>query len=464
MKVLIFIEHDIVIRHFVLSGVFDELSRLHQVYFVFPEPGNKRVKTDVDKLELLADIIHLPVHKERRAIWVDLFKISKLSWRPGKHHRTIRKIHRLATNGFKREWSKATVKLTLKALPGVSSFYRSRLLDRLKKVPNEALDALLKTYRPDVVIHPCVLSGSYIDDLTLASKEFDIPLILIMNSWDNPATKHSAFGLPDWLLVWGEQTEHHAVQYMSMPTEKIVKFGAAQFEVYRSPPRITRQEFCYQHHIDPDSKILLYAGSSKGSDEFSHLLEIENAIASGYFKNLKVIYRPHPWGNGGKEGSRILEYSWQHIRIESSMLDYLRQVKDGNPGIYLADYRHTHDVLSSVDALVSPLSTILLEGAMHGKPVMCFLPDEETHSTHYDLARGLIHFEDMFTAPEVIVGYGQSQFLPKLEVLLSKIGDSEFELHLIQMANYFVEPFKQPYDKRLIDFVEAIVDDSTLLV
>ena len=52
MKVLIFIEHDVVIRHFVHSGVFAELIAEHDVTFIFPEPGYKRVTMDVSAQRL----------------------------------------------------------------------------------------------------------------------------------------------------------------------------------------------------------------------------------------------------------------------------------------------------------------------------------------------------------------------------------------------------------------------------
>ena len=52
MKILVFIEHDIMIRHFLHSHVFDELVQRHDVVFVFPEKGNKRVKSDISALNL----------------------------------------------------------------------------------------------------------------------------------------------------------------------------------------------------------------------------------------------------------------------------------------------------------------------------------------------------------------------------------------------------------------------------
>ena len=82
---------------------------------------------------------------------------------------------------------------------------------------------------------------------------------------------------------------------------------------------------------------------------------IDKAIERGDFRDLTVVYRPHPWGNGGKGGERILEHSWKNVRIESTMLTYLKQVSIGNDSMSYPDYQDTHDVLSSVDIIISPL-------------------------------------------------------------------------------------------------------------
>ena len=61
-----------------------------------------------------------------------------------------------------------------------------------------------------------------------------------------------------------------------------------------------------------------------------------------------------------------------NIKIDKNMYEYLLKIKRGSTKKYLADYKETHEILSNVDAVISPLSTILIEAAMHGKPFMFF--------------------------------------------------------------------------------------------
>ena len=75
------------------------------------------------------------------------------------------------------------------------------------------LRKLLKEKKYDVVINPGLPDGLFINDLIVESKRFKIPLIYIMNSWDNPSTAPFASGIPDLFLAWGQQTANHANIY-----------------------------------------------------------------------------------------------------------------------------------------------------------------------------------------------------------------------------------------------------------
>ena len=44
-KIAVFVDHDIMVRHFILNGVLPALEARHDVVFVFPD-RHKRVKTD----------------------------------------------------------------------------------------------------------------------------------------------------------------------------------------------------------------------------------------------------------------------------------------------------------------------------------------------------------------------------------------------------------------------------------
>jgi CDP-glycerol glycerophosphotransferase (TagB/SpsB family) len=455
LKILIFIDHDIMFRHFIASGAFSMLLERCDARFVIPERGHKRTLTHVDVLEGLAPVEEMLIDERRLRGWKWLYIADKFRWRSGQQHKILREVQRRSIG-----W-KAIFLFKLLSLPGIYGLFGRLVRLRARQAPNRPLEDLFDRFRPDVVLHPTVLAGVFIDDLVDICRRRKVPFVAIMNSWDNPSTKYAASGCPDWLLVWGEQTWRHSLEFMGMPGDRVVRFGAAQFDVYRGPPRLTPEQFRERHGIPAGKRILLYAGSSKGTDEYQDLCQLDEWIVDGKLPDVEVVYRPHPWGEGGRGGERILDADWRHVRIESTMRAYLEKTATGWSGIYQADYRDTHDVLSSIDALVSPLSTIILEAALHGKPALCFLPDDELEAQHYQLSVPLIHFDEMFTMEEFLLAEGRKELLPRTKALMDLAGDPEFERRLELICRYFVDGFDRPYGERLAEFIENTVCPPT---
>ena len=196
-------------------------------------------------------------------------------------------------------------------------------------------------------------------------------------------------------------------------------------------------------------KIILYAGSSKGTNEISHLDILETAIEKKKINGVKVIYRPHPWGSGGKNGGEIIKRKWNNIIIDISMTKYLRKVSKGNNSKFLSDYKDTHDILSNVDAVISPLSTILIEATIHGKPTLCFLPFADK-SIHMLIETEFIHFKEYVKNENFLKAYGYNDFLPKVNKLLEMTEIKDIDKVLKKQSEYFVEKHNLPYSKKIL--------------
>ena len=148
------------------------------------------------------------------------------------------------------------------------------------------------------MIHPSFLTGYFINDLFLSASKFRIPFIILVNSWDNPSWNAFCTGMPDKLVVWGEQMRRHAIDYLGMPNQKIECFGAPQFEIYKKPPIENRAELADFFNVDPRKKIILYAGVGSSGYETFYLKLLEKAIRNNILRDCHIIYRPHPWRGG----------------------------------------------------------------------------------------------------------------------------------------------------------------------
>ena len=67
LRIGIFIDHDIMIRHFIHSQVFLELSKKHKVDYFFPSVGHKRVTLDPTPYIKNARIFRLPENIIRKS-------------------------------------------------------------------------------------------------------------------------------------------------------------------------------------------------------------------------------------------------------------------------------------------------------------------------------------------------------------------------------------------------------------
>ena len=400
MRILIFLDHDITLRHFWDSGALNRICEAHDVDFVVVPQGDRRARS-VSALASVAPVHELAM-KPRRLWWWRVLHVASLVYGSADPQMaSLATFHRLLAN------DRANTLYSVLGSRPVFPIAKPSVFALLSVWRDAGLELLLDRFRPDLVLHPTVLAGPFVNDLLASCRRRDIPSVFIMNSWDNPSTKQGILGWPDRLLVWGEQTENHAVRYLGLPRDRVVRMGAAQFDVYRTTSPLDRAAFAAKHDLQADRQTLLYAGSSKDTDEFTHLCRLESMIEEGMLGDVQVLYRPHPWGGGGHEGSRIAKRQWRHIRIDATMRDYMANLDRAGTLPTDADYRDTRDLLANVDAVISPLSTIIIEASLMGVPALCFLPDDKG-ADHLRMSLPLIHFQELFEDPSSLVARGDA--------------------------------------------------------
>lgn len=212
-KIAVFVDHDIIIRHFVLNRALEALSHEHDVIFVFPE-NHKRVRSDLSTLPVkrFRTVI---VSDQRMQLYRCLYRSSVLKSMRGTQNKHVVFNFWRGVVGWKRFWLD-----WVWSWPLTYKFYQAVMLVRLGE--NSALNNLLQDECPDVVVHPTVLEGLFVSDLVRWGEANGKPTVFIMNAWDNPSVKAMTVGYPDRLVVWGEQSRQHAVHYMGVLAEKIV--------------------------------------------------------------------------------------------------------------------------------------------------------------------------------------------------------------------------------------------------
>lgn len=389
-RVHIFIDYDAVIRHFLHSGVFAPLEEVADVTYVFHSDSTtekRGIHADVQSLGLRR-VIFMDVPRARMGAWERLYSPTVLHNQRGTRNWKSRLDLMEALRG---KWRTRLLHWPL-SLPVVYPVFKELFLRRLGVWP--AIVEHLRRERPDVVLHPSLLTGYFINELLPATRRLGIPFAVMINSWDNPSAKATCTGHPDRLVVWGEQTRQQAIDYLKIPAERVVPMGAAQFQVYRHPTAETEGELRRMFGVPAGRRVLLYAGSGAGAHETEYLLELERGVESGFLDNVHVIYRPHPWRAGLTGGERdFFSLGLRHVTMDPHMEEFYRERVGGLGGntLYMADYRVTAKLLRLVDAVVSPMSTLLLESLLNLKPAIILHPDDRYRGTFH---LNSIHFRD----------------------------------------------------------------------
>jgi len=454
MKLAVFIEHDIMIRHFVLNGVLDGIEEEHEVHWVFPK--HKRITVNLDELGLKR-IHRIPIEDRgnRRKKYKTLYQIGWL--------RRLRKFPPEYQEQFLRMWKQGALtedelSLRQRQSKGLRYFLSTTLLKASLGEDRKLLE-FLRNLRPDAILHPTTLRGLFVDDLIRYGKRLRIPTLYIMNSWDNPSTKASGVGAPDRLAVWGEQTRQHALQFMGMDESKLRMIGAAQFEVYKETPRMSREEYLRRLGLGPESRVVAYAGCSKEVNETAHLQILDEAVERGALPGVEILYRPHPWRAFPEGETYFYDVNWKHVIMDPTMEECFKAGHAGEKRpVSLADYRDTHVVLSAIDALISPLSTILLEAALHGKPVMCLLPTDELDANVWVSANTRFpHFVEFFEKVDCLMCEITSELADKTRELLQMGDDLKLPARLREQTSFFVIQSEESYAKRLDRLIHELV-------
>lgn len=444
LRVLVFLDQARAITNFVASGAFARLAERHDVAFVVP-PFSKRM--GLDPAEAFANLKWhtLAPDDERANAWGRLAMLAQLRWRPGLHWYKLRRLRRAKMTRNER------LILNTLALPGivnVESWRQRRILARGRYA---GMEDLLDRERPDIAIHPSALNGVYVNDFVLACRARNIPSIVIMNSWDNPSTKNTVDAHPDLFLVWGAQTADHAIRFMGIPTERVVVMGAAQFDVYFHPPAFDRDATARELGVDPLRPIVLYGASSILAGDYTRLKIIDAWCRSRGTDAPQVVYRPYPWRRLEGEITAILNEPWTHVHIQRSAL---RIHADGDLG---ESAKERFAVLNLADAVISPLSTILLEGMLVERPVLCIYPEHEMQLEFTPANAPLAHFAEILRNPDVVMVRHDRELESGLARLMEMLRAPGVRASIAATARQIVTPFKDRYTERLCAFVENVV-------
>jgi len=152
LRIGIFIDHDIMIRHFIHSKVFSLIIKKHKVDFFLPPVGHRRVTLDPSKYLKGSRIIRLSVDTENRSLWGRLAQVMVMRPRFDRESIDLRRTWRLVTT-----W-KAEILHTFLGLPIIYKIFRKVIILKAKQ-NNTPMKTLLNNKKYDLLINPGLPMG-----------------------------------------------------------------------------------------------------------------------------------------------------------------------------------------------------------------------------------------------------------------------------------------------------------------
>jgi hypothetical protein len=455
MKGFVFIFGSEIALRFIACGTFKALEKHHDLtYIVLRSEGlmpgggiDDYLASELQKIEWV------PFHPERLGIWRDLFSVSCILNRKKSPSFEIR-LSCMEKERFR--------ELEQLARPDVYKQMRDTVEQNIGLNPD--IMALVNREKPDFFVLPSGLLDYITDDVLQIANETKIPTLLLVLGWDNLSSKGLLYHKPTMIGVWGEQSKSHAIDVQEINANRVFVIGAPHFEYFRVIEKIDTAALRTSWGVPQTGKLILFAGALRQFDETQLLQEIDQAINRNILPKMHVIYRPHPWRDTRQFENNFFDHEWHNISLDPALVNVYHQSKDNihrwcpSPDNFLFSMNHLSNLYQTVDAVITPMSTVLLESISSGLPTMAVTFGDNKHSLGPDKVSKMLHFQDLYKIPEITFCRRKDEFFQSIEILLSQIGDSRCKESLRSNSRFFAYQDHQIYGDRVSILVDTMLN------
>ena len=267
--------------------------------------------------------------------------------------------------------------LRLIGRPGQDALLRgSRVLT--KRVAPELYGEAFREHRPDLVVGTRVITMSgprtpssprYLDrHLLMSAARHGVPTMVLVSSWDNLTTSGFFPVEVDRITVWNEIMREQAVAVHGVPRERVVVTGAPQHDVFaRAGPYREREGFLRSLGLDPDRRVVVYTTGTEGTIASEpELVGVVVRALERELTDVQMLVRLH-------QLDRLERY--QALRGNPRVV-FDQAGLDPVGGYHDRDFDVAHqerlaDTLRHADVVVNAASSISIDAAAVGTPVVC---------------------------------------------------------------------------------------------
>jgi len=250
---------------------------------------------------------------------------------------------------------------------------------------------LYDNYHPDLVIFTR-LFGSNLQVIKEAKKR-RIPVLCLVESWDNFICKGPLSIVPDSIAVWNEGMVVEASDLHGFPREKAHVVGVPQFDLYANGTLfMEREAFFRAHGLDPSRKLVTYAASTEG------IARNEPGIVEGLYWTIQqnqlsmaaqLLVRLHPITSPGLRQAYYRRFANRpHVVIQEPGRS--SSLHDGWDPSW-SDMLMLGSTIVHSDVIVNVASTMTIDAAALDRPVVCVAFEEDQSGAHTEHLKGIFY-------------------------------------------------------------------------
>lgn len=435
-SILVFLPNTNELQRFVLSGAFDELDAHHDIHYVVSSSDLPKMREAAPEKLTEARTIVLDIAPERYAAWSELFqaacfqyadispsfairasfglssprarllkRVPPAAWSAANRGASMLSATRLLPKHLRSRLKHvaAVFDEAVKNTKGFAYLNKNAYSDLVRKTlsslrPLPEITEIFDRVRPLYVVIPSSLLDLYCNDVLWSCEAEGVPCLVLQSGWDNLSSKGIIHHKPMVLGCWGKQSVQHAVSIQQMPASSLHVLGAPHYEFLKPASAAEISEFRQSLGVRDDERLILFGGSFRQFDETDALRRLEQLVESGRFGPTKILFRPHPWRADRQDEDDFFQQEWKHVVFDPDMQDRYMRAR-AQPGylkraVPMYDMAYLARVLSAVDAVISPMSTLLLEALIMRRPTMAIAFGDGKHSHNPSVTARMTHFKD----------------------------------------------------------------------
>ncbi|MFH0732472.1 MAG: hypothetical protein V2A72_06085 [Candidatus Omnitrophota bacterium] len=449
-NIVFYVVSNLIIRDFIKSGALDELEKKYNVYYLIDK---NRVSVPINKKNVIP---HDFSYKDARLrVLVRAAFIIRVS----RHSSSYRLLHNTT-------WTLARIIKIVLSWPPIFEVLRA-LVEFIVK-PDIALCKKIEAVKPKLIIVPTTRADKAELDFVKIAKILKIKSLAIPSGWDHVTTKLLLYIKPDYMGVWGEQNAYYARKMLGMKNSRIAVLGAPQYQclfdsLHGTKLQSLRAEFREKNNLPFDKKVILFGGSLRRFNETALLKNLDDAIEDKRLTGVHIFYRPHPWREKRPQEKSFFDVGFKNVTFDESVKEAYMHAKEKNinltPKTVMPKMTDYVSLYNGIDCMITPLSTIIVELFIYGKPSLGIGFDDDISDSFSSMGRRC-NWEQFNYIKKMhfIVSSDRGSFIDDCRKLVEFTNDPKAERKIKDDIKHVVYNDDARYSQRLLKAVEALLN------